>query len=84
MTRNFYSRYGEIDIIANKNGVVRFIEVKSGHNFEPILNVTPKKLEKIFKTVDIYIAQNAINAAFAVDVITVKNGVCEVIENVTL
>jgi putative endonuclease len=82
--RNFYSRYGEVDIIANKDGVVRFVEVKSGQKFEPLFNVTPQKLEKILKSVDVYLAQNSANLAFAIDVVVVKNGICEIVENVTL
>ena len=50
VTRNFYSRFGEIDIIAKKGEVLHFIEVKSGDNFQPIYNVTYSKLQKIIKT----------------------------------
>ncbi len=31
--RNFYSRFGEIDIIASKDEVLHFVEVKSGLDF---------------------------------------------------
>lgn len=42
--RNFYSRFGEIDIIALKDEVLHFIEVKSGLDYESaIQNITPKK-----------------------------------------
>ncbi len=43
LERNFFARYGEIDIIALKDNVVHFIEVKSGESFEPIYNITPSK-----------------------------------------
>ena len=46
---NFYSRFGEIDIIAYKNHTFHFIEVKSGKNFEPIFNITSKNCKKLLK-----------------------------------
>ena len=47
--RNFYSRFGEIDIIATKDEVLHFIEVKSGDNYEKaIQNITKTKLKKLF------------------------------------
>ncbi len=49
--RNFYSRFGEIDIIATKDEVLHFIEVKSGLDYESaIQNITPKKLSRLIKT----------------------------------
>ena len=44
--RNFFSQFGEIDIIALKKGVLHFIEVKSGENFDPIYAITPSKLKR--------------------------------------
>ena len=39
--QNFYSRFGEIDIIAVKNEVLHFVEVKSGSDYElAIQNIT--------------------------------------------
>ena len=34
LDRNFYSSFGEIDIIATKDDVLHFIEVKSGDDYE--------------------------------------------------
>ena len=47
--RNFYTKFGEIDIIAKKDNILHFIEVKSGENFESIYNVTFTKLQKSLK-----------------------------------
>ena len=47
--RNFYSKFGEIDIIAEREGVYHFVEVKSGTSFEPIYNINHSKLNKIVK-----------------------------------
>lgn len=56
--RNYFSKFGEIDIIAKKDGVLHFIEVKSGENFEPIFNLTKTKLERIQKTIHCYLKSN--------------------------
>jgi len=44
--RNYFARkLGEIDIIAQKDDVLHFIEVKSGKaDFDPVYNVTPASL----------------------------------------
>jgi putative endonuclease len=70
--RNFYTKFGEIDIIAYKDGVFHFIEVKSGLNFEPIYNITPKKLQRIIKSVYVYLKTKSIDSPFCIDAIIVK------------
>ena len=47
--RNFFARYGEIDIIAKRANLLHFIEVKSGIGFEPVFNITPAKIAKVQK-----------------------------------
>ncbi len=79
---NFHSRFGEIDIIAYKDKVWHFIEVKSGKG-EPIYQITPKKLSKILKTVDIYLQKHKIEGDYFVDALIVQNGECEFVENIT-
>ena len=48
LERNYFARkLGEIDIIAQRDDVLHFIEVKSGKaDFDPVYNVTPAKLRK--------------------------------------
>ena len=83
--QNFYSRFGEIDIIAQKDGVLHFIEVKSAFNFEQaISNITPKKLSRIIKTVYVYMKKTASNADYEIDAIIVTLTDIEHIENITL
>lgn len=58
MERNFRSRFGEIDIIAKKDGFLCFIEVKTrGENAmgRPAAAVTVSKQRKILKTSEYYI-----------------------------
>jgi len=58
VARNFSYRYGEIDIIALKNKILHFIEVKGGKETfgDPAFRVNSKKLRKIMKTGNYFIA----------------------------
>ena len=83
--RNFYSRFGEIDIIATKEGVFHFVEVKSGEDYElAIQNITPSKLRKFIHTVDVYLKKNALVVDYMIDgVVVIPDGV-QIVENITL
>ena len=83
--RNFYSRFGEIDIIVRKDAVLHFIEVKSGMDYElAIQNITPKKLSKLLKTGDIYMKRNGLDVDFTYDAVIVTPTSIELLENITL
>ncbi len=82
--RNFYSRFGEIDIIAKKDNILHFIEVKSGENFEPIYNITPTKLKRIIKTLNLYLKKHKINNPYQIDAIIIKNNEIEYIKNISM
>ena len=79
---NFHSRFGEIDIIASKEGVLHFVEVKSGEG-EPIYRITPAKLSKIIKTADIYMQKKRFFCDYCIDAVIVTEEI-ELIENITL
>jgi len=80
--RNYHSRFGEIDIIAVKDKVMHFIEVKSG-NYDPIYQISPSKISKIYKTAEIYISKKKIDMDFCIDALIVCEDI-EFIENITL
>ena len=83
--RNFYSRFGEIDIIASKDDALHFIEVKSGLDYESaVQNITPKKLSKFIKTVHVYMKKNSLDVDFMIDAVIVTPEKIELIENITL
>ena len=83
--KNFYSRFGEIDIIASKDNVLHFIEVKSGLDYESaVQNITPSKLSKFIKTVHVYMKKNALDVDFMIDAVIVTPEKIELIENITL
>lgn len=82
---NFYSRFGEIDIIATKDEVLHFIEVKSGLDYESaVQNITPKKLSRLIKTGDVYMKKNLLNLDFVYDAVIVTPKSVEIVENITL
>ncbi|RDU63150.1 YraN family protein [Helicobacter sp. MIT 14-3879] len=82
--RNYYTKYGEIDIIAIKDSIYHFIEVKSGKNFEPLQNVTNKKLEKIINSIYMYLSNNELDVLFCIDIVVIKNGKIDFISNVSV
>ena len=57
-------KYGEIDIIAEKNKIYYFIEVKTlkyNENFDPSLHFTKRKREKLHNLIIYYSNKNKIN-----------------------
>lgn len=83
--RNFYSRFGEIDIIVIKDEVLHFIEVKSGLDFESaIQNITPKKLSRLIKTGHVYMKKNSLDVDFVYDAVVVTPKAVDIVENITL
>ena len=82
---NFYSRYGEIDIIALKEGVYHFVEVKSALDYETALNnITPSKLLRIIKTAEVYLKRNLHVQSYCFDAIIITPHNMEFLENITL
>jgi len=56
--RNFSSRFGEIDIIAEKDGIIEFIEVKTrkrGSMVAGAESVTPAKIRRIIRMAEYYL-----------------------------
>lgn len=63
ITRNFNSSFGEIDIIAEKNGVLCFIEVKARSKKDfgsPLEAITPSKQKRMIKIAEYYCMKNKI------------------------
>ncbi len=82
--RNFHSKFGEIDIIASKEGILHFCEVKFSQTSDPILRITPAKMVKIIKTIGYYFFKNHINCNYEIDAILVTPEKIEMINNITL
>ncbi|WP_353661803.1 YraN family protein [Hydrogenimonas sp. SS33] len=83
LERNAYSRFGEIDIIAEKGGALRFVEVKSGTGFDPIYNITPTKLGRIVKTAHAWLKKSGSDLPWQIDAVIVRDDGIEWLENIT-
>ena len=71
---NYTYKKGEIDIIAQKDDLIIFIEVKTRQSKElqdPLLSVTKKKQKQIIKTADAYIKENDIDLEARFDIISI-------------
>lgn len=82
--RNFTLRGGEIDIIAIKDEVLHFIEVKSGSSYNPLYNITPQKLQRVINTAHRFMQRKKLDLVFQIDAISVQDGRCEMIENISV
>lgn len=84
--RNFYAKkLGEIDIVAKKDGILHFCEVKSAVNYEDaILNLTKSKLSKIKRSVDYYLQIKNLDLPFCIDAIIVDDKDITIVENITI
>ena len=85
VNRNFYAKkLGEIDIVALKDDVYHFIEVKSGESFEAVYNITPNKLHKLLRSIQYYLKVNNLDVSYCVDAIIFAGEELEYLENITL
>lgn len=83
--RNVYNRFGEIDIIALKSGVLHFIEVKSASSYEQAIhNITPHKLQKLTRTLQTYLQHKKLDCDYCIDALIVTDSEISWIENITL
>ncbi len=74
LERNFRKRYGEIDIIAENEERIAFVEVKTRSATlygMPCEAVTYSKQQKMIKTAQAYITEHDLDGAFAFDIIEV-------------
>jgi len=83
--QNFYAKkLGEIDIIAKKENVYHFCEVKSATDYETAVNnLSPSKLSKIKRSVDYYLQNKKLDVAYCIDAIIVVDNEIEFLENIT-
>jgi len=74
---NYRKPWGEIDIVASKEGILVFVEVKANRKiipgFEPELRANSSKIEKVVRTARTYLAEKhySIEQEWQIDVISV-------------
>jgi putative endonuclease len=84
VTRNFHSRFGELDIVSQKDEILHFFEVKYSKNYDAISRITPKKLQKIIKTIDYYMYKKDLDLDYQIDAIIVNDKLIEIVENISV
>jgi len=72
--RNYRKKWGEIDIVAKKDGSMRFVEVKtvsSGGNisYTPEENVHYNKLKRLTRTIETFCAERGFYGEWQIDVV---------------
>jgi len=76
LERNYLRQWGEIDIVAKKGGVMRFVEVKSVNHetgwVRPEENMHPGKIKRLLRTIETYMLHKKLDCDFQLDLITVK------------
>lgn len=84
--RNYRCKIGEIDIIAMKDSVLRFVEVKyrKDETFgNAVYSVNSQKLSRLYRIAEFYLKENTIFINFQVsfDVLAITGKVINYIEN---
>jgi len=86
LARNYWKKWGEIDVIAQKVGTVHFVEVKtvshktigdlkssiSRGTWRPEENVHDAKLRRLARAIDTWIAENKYRGEWQIDVASVR------------
>ena len=83
IARNYRKKWGEIDIVAQKSNVYRFIEVKSvscetgidrvtRETIRPEDNMHRYKFSKLLKTIETYLLEKGIDSEWQLDLVTVR------------
>lgn len=80
--RNYSRKWGEIDIVAKREGVIRFIEVKSVNGnvsgvtskdaYRPEDNMHPWKLKRLSRAMQTYLLERKLDCDWQLDLVTVK------------
>ena len=60
LDRNYRKKWGEIDIVAEKDQIIIFVEVKANKSelagFEPERRINPEKLRRLHRIIQTYLA----------------------------
>lgn len=84
LQRNFHSKFGEIDIIAKKDEILHFIEVKSTEkNYEVAYRLDQNKYNKLLKTIDFYLLKKGFSKDFQIDLICIEKNKIDFRENIS-
>jgi len=73
--RNYISRYGEIDVITEKDKKIHIVEVKSSYgSFDSSENFSFKKIKRILKTAQVWSLYNSVEESrIQIDLIVISH-----------
>ncbi len=74
LSANYFTKSGEIDLVASKNDVICFVEVKTRTNgayFDPVEAVDANKEENVKSAAASYVAKHKLNQTTRFDIIEV-------------
>ncbi|MFH0960397.1 MAG: YraN family protein [Pseudomonadota bacterium] len=77
ITRNYFCKYGEIDLIAVESGELVFVEVRSRHSSEalnPLFTLDQRKIKRIIRTAKFYLSGKNIDSPMRFDFVIVTLG----------
>jgi len=77
ITRNYLKKWGEIDIVAEKQGILHFVEVKTvtdtlSDTYRPEENMHPGKLKRLYRVIQTYIMSRKVDQDWQLDLVTVR------------
>jgi putative endonuclease len=75
LSRNYTSRFGEIDLVMQDGDAVVFVEVRYRKNRSfggAAVSVTPQKQQRIIKTALYYLQQLSVNQSARFDVVAIE------------
>ncbi len=84
--QNYLKKWGEIDLIASKSDAVHFVEVKtvsyetkeqlqnsvSRETYRPEENVHPKKLQRMYRAIETWLAERVYDGEWQIDIAAVR------------
>jgi len=75
LERNFYTRWGELDIIAEREGRLHLVEVRTvtkGGMLDPREALTRKKRDHLWRAVQIYLKKAKWKGDYSVDFVAIE------------
>lgn len=76
IARNFRTRNGEIDLVAQENNFLVFVEVKTRRNNKfglPEESITPAKIRTLLRSAQYYLLiHNQLSVSYRIDVVSIR------------
>lgn len=76
IARNFRTRNGEIDLVAQENNILVFVEVKTRRNNKfglPEESITPAKIRALIRSAQYYLLiRNQLSVSYRIDVVSIR------------